>query len=111
MRLIHVELELHTMTGLAMIEHALAPANDRVRSGLQVQIRLRSHRFDDVNNRRKIRGRVPRFRKLCQFDVLRPNSQQHWFAEKFTRLRSIGESRFDCSALHFLEDDGVALLF
>src|SRR5207253_638388 len=106
MRFIHVELELQTMTGLAMIERALAQANDGVRTGLQVQIRLRSHWFDDVHNRRKTRGRVSRFRKLSQFDVFRPNPEQHWFAKKFTRLRSIGESHFDCSTLHFLEHDG-----
>jgi len=111
MRFIHVKLELQTMPGLAMVERALAPASDSVRAGLQVQIRLRSHRFDDVDDRRKTRGRVSRFRKLCQFDVFRPNPEQHWFAEKFTGLRSIGESDFDCSALHFLEDDGVAFLF
>ena len=111
MRFIHVELELQTMTGLAMIESASAPANDGVRAGLQVQIRLRSGRLDDVHNRRKTRDRAPRFRRFCHFDVLRPNPEQHWFAEKFTGLRSIGESDFDCSALHFLEDDGVALLF
>ena len=34
------------MTGLAMIERALAPANDGVRAGLQVQIRLRSGRLE-----------------------------------------------------------------
>ena len=75
MRFIRVELELQTMTGLAMIESASAPANDGVRAGLQVQVRLRSHRFDDVNNRRKTRGRIPRFRKLCRFDVLRPDPE------------------------------------
>ena len=111
MRLTYVERELQTMSGLAMIERTLASANDRVRSGLQVQIRFRSHRFHNVHNRRKTRGRIPRLRKLCQFDVLRPNSQQHCFAEKFTRPRSIGESHFDCSALRFLKNDGVALLF
>src|SRR5437588_12321369 len=99
------------MTGLAMIERALAPANDGVRAGLQVQIRLRSGGLDDVHNRRKTRDRAPRFRRFCHFDVLRPNPEQHWFAEKFMHLRSIVESRFDRSALRFLEDDGAALLF
>src|SRR5438046_10744342 len=101
------------MTGLAMIERTLASANDRVRSGLQVQIRFRSHRFDNVHNRRKTRGGIPRFRKLCQFDVLRPSSQQHCFAEKLTRARSIGESHFELSGRRFLERAGVvaSLLF
>src|SRR5438093_3385961 len=111
MRFIHVELELQTMTGLAMIESAPAPANDGMRAGLQVQIRLRSHRFDDIHYRRKTRGRIPHFRKLSHFDVFRPNPEQHRFAEKLTRLRSIGESYLDCSTLHFLEHDSVAFLF
>src|SRR6266480_141735 len=99
------------MTGLAMVERALAPANDSVRAGLQVQIRLRSHRFDDVHDRGKTGCRIPRFRKLSHFDVFRPNSEQHRFAEKLMRLRSIGESYLDCSTLHFLEHDSVAFLF
>ena len=111
MRFINIELELQPMTGLAVIESALTPANDGVRAGLQVQIRLRPHWLDDVHDRRKTHGCIPRFRKLTHFDVFRSNSEQHWFAEKFTRLRSIGESNFDCSTLHFLEHDGVAFLF
>src|SRR5437763_6557512 len=99
------------MTGLAMVERALASANDSVRAGLQVQIRLRSHWFHDVHDRRKTCGRVPRFRKLSHFDVFRPNPEQHWFAQKFTRFRSVGESNFDSSTLPFLEHDGVAFLF
>src|SRR5438477_115560 len=97
------------MTGLAMVERALAPANDSVRAGLQVQIRLRSHWFHDVHDRRKTRGRVPRFRKLSHFDVFRPNPKHHWFAQKFTRLRSIGESHLDCSTLHFIEQKNLRL--
>ena len=111
MRFTRMELELQTMTGLAMVERLLAPANDSVRAGLQVQIRLRSHWFDDIHDRRKTRGRVPGFRKLSHFDVFRPNPEQHWFAQKLTRLRSIGESYLDCSTLGFLEHDGVAFLF
>ena len=111
MRFTRVQLELQTMTGLAMVERLLAPANDSVRAGLQVQIRLRSHRFDDIHDRRKTRGRVPGFRKLSHFDVFRPNPEQHWFSQKLTRLRSIGESYLDCSTLSFLEHDGVAFLF
>ena len=61
MRFTRMELELQTMAGLAMIERALAPANDRVRAGLEVQIRLRSHWLDHVHDRRKTRGRIPRF--------------------------------------------------
>src|SRR6476659_4794709 len=98
------------MPGLAMVERELTPANDSVRAGLQVQICLRSHWFHDIHDCRKTRGRVPRFRKLSHFDVFRPNPKQHWFAQKFTRLRSIGESNFDSSTLPFLEHDGVAFL-
>ena len=111
MRFTRMQLELQTMTGLAMVERLLAPANESVRAGLQVQIRLRSHWFDDIHDRRKTRARVPGFRKLSHFDVFRPNPEQDWFAQKLTRLRSIGESYLDCSTLHFLEHDGVAFLF
>src|SRR5438445_13256450 len=107
MRFINIKLELQTMTSLAMIKRALAPANDSVRTRLQVQIRLCSHRCDDIHARLKTRGRVPGFRKLSHFDVFRPNPEQHRFAQKLTRLRSIGESHLDCSTLHFLEHDGV----
>ena len=75
MRFTNIELELQPMTGLAVIENALTPANDGVRAGLQVQIRLRSHWLDDVHDRRKTRVRIPRFRKLRHFDVFRPNPQ------------------------------------
>ena len=111
MRFSRIELELQPMTGLAVIERALAPANDGVRAGLQVQIRLRSHWLDDVHDRRKTRARIPRSRRLSHFDIFRPNPEQHCFAQKLARLRSVGESNFDCSTLHFLEHDGVALLF
>jgi hypothetical protein len=36
MGFVYIELELQPMTGLAVIERALAPANDGVRAGLQV---------------------------------------------------------------------------
>ena len=80
MRFTDIELELQPMTGLAVLESALTPANDGVRAGLQVQIRLRSRWFHDVHDRRETRGRVPRFRKLRHFDVFRPNPKQHWSA-------------------------------
>ena len=35
MRFTNIELELQPMTGLAMIENALTPANDGVRAGLR----------------------------------------------------------------------------
>ena len=80
MRFTNIELELQPMTGLAVIENALTPANDGMRAGLQVQIRLRSHWLDNVHDRRKTRGRISRFRKLRHFDVFRPNPEQHWSA-------------------------------
>jgi hypothetical protein len=36
MRFTNIELELPPMTALAVLESALAPANDGVRAGLQV---------------------------------------------------------------------------
>ena len=61
MRFTNIEVELQPMAGLAVIERAQAPANDRVRAGLQVQIRFRSHRLDDIHDRRKSRGRINLF--------------------------------------------------
>ena len=61
MGFVYIELELQPMTGLAVIERALAPANDGVRSGLEVQIRLRPHWLDDVHDCSKTRGRIPGF--------------------------------------------------
>lgn len=110
MRFANIELELQPMTGLAVIERTLTPANDGVRPGLQVQIRLCSHRLDDLHDRRKTRGRVPSLRKLRDFDVFRSNPKEHWFAEKFTRLGSVSQLDLDRSSLHLLEKHGIAFL-
>ena len=63
MRLSHIHLELQPMTRLPVIESALAPANDGVRAGLQVEICFRAHRLHDVDDGRKTRGRA---RPFCE---------------------------------------------
>src|SRR5712691_6402728 len=55
-RFAQVHFELKPMSGLPMIERALAAADERVGTALEIKIGLRSHRLDDVYDRRKASG-------------------------------------------------------
>ena len=75
MSFFQVHFKLQPMAGLAVVQRPLASANEGVGTGLEIQIRLRPHGLDDVNDRWETPGRFVRSRELCQFNILRPDAQ------------------------------------
>ena len=69
MGLAQIHLKLQPMTYFPMVQRPLATANYRMGSGLEVKIRLRTHRLNHINDRREAPGALLRARKLRQLNM------------------------------------------
>ena len=78
------------MTGFPAIHPALTPANHGMRAGLEIQIRLPTHWFDEVDNRWEAAGIVSRlFSNIYDFNILRANSEHYQPPGKISRGRKL----------------------
>src|SRR6267378_7518744 len=80
-----VERKLLPATCIPVIQTLLAATNNCVRSRLQIQVRLRTHWLNNIDDCRKI-GRLGKSAKLGQLDIFRANPKKKGPVDKQPRI-------------------------
>ena len=98
-----------------MIERSLTATNKGVRAGLQVEIRLRAHRLNNVNDSREAETEGLAFlaRKCRDLEIFRSDAEDHLFPDKLPRGGTLGGGKryIDCTAFDLRKSDLLAVLF